>query len=141
MVASLWPVSAEPLSGAGGLASRVEQRHTRDCLERAEQPQPAADDVEVAHALGDRIRETVLDPSTGQLDPRAEALLFAATRAQHVVAVIRPCSCAAAINSSKPVSMTVGWPDPSFSTFEDTTSTPMISCPSFTKHAAVTQPT
>jgi dTMP kinase len=40
--------------------------------------------------LGDRVRQTLLDPATGQLDPRAEALLFAATRAQHVVTVIRP---------------------------------------------------
>jgi dTMP kinase len=41
-------------------------------------------------SLGDQIRETLLSPSTGHLDPRAEALLFAATRAQHVVTVIRP---------------------------------------------------
>ena len=40
--------------------------------------------------LGDQIRRTLLNPSTGQLDPRAEALLFAATRAQHVMTVIRP---------------------------------------------------
>lgn len=40
--------------------------------------------------LGDRVRETLLSPETGHLDPRAEALLFAATRAQHVVTVIRP---------------------------------------------------
>jgi dTMP kinase len=40
--------------------------------------------------LGDRLRETLLNPATGHLDPRAEALLFAATRAQHVVTVIRP---------------------------------------------------
>jgi dTMP kinase len=40
--------------------------------------------------LGDQLRETLLNPSTGTIDPRAEALLFAATRAQHVVTVIRP---------------------------------------------------
>ena len=40
--------------------------------------------------LGDQIRQTLLSPSTGHLDPRAEALLFAATRAQHVMTVIRP---------------------------------------------------
>jgi dTMP kinase len=40
--------------------------------------------------LGDQLRRVLLDPSTGNLDPRTEALLFAATRAQHVVAVIRP---------------------------------------------------
>lgn len=40
--------------------------------------------------FGDRLREAVLDPATGPLDPRAEALLFAAARAQLVSAVIRP---------------------------------------------------
>ncbi|HXF57648.1 MAG TPA: dTMP kinase, partial [Actinomycetota bacterium] len=40
--------------------------------------------------FGDRLRQAVLDPATGPLDPRAEALLFAAARAQLVSAVIRP---------------------------------------------------
>ncbi len=42
-----------------------------------------------APAVGQRIRELILDPDT-ELVPRAEALLFAADRAQHVAAVIRP---------------------------------------------------
>ncbi len=41
-------------------------------------------------AAGAAIRELFLDPSTGDLDPRTEALLMAADRAQHVAAVIRP---------------------------------------------------
>ena len=41
-------------------------------------------------ATGERIREVLLDPATGTLDARAEALLFAASRAQTVTAVIRP---------------------------------------------------
>src|SRR5439155_8854567 len=41
-------------------------------------------------SFGERLRETVLDPTTGHLDPRAEALLFAAARAQLVTSVIRP---------------------------------------------------
>jgi dTMP kinase len=40
--------------------------------------------------FGDRLREAILDPSAGTVDPRAEALLFAAARAQLVAAVIRP---------------------------------------------------
>ncbi len=40
--------------------------------------------------LGDRVREAILDPRTGSVDPRAEALLFAAARAHHVATVIRP---------------------------------------------------
>ena len=39
---------------------------------------------------GEKIRRMLLDPSTGKLDARAEALLFAASRAQTVQAVIRP---------------------------------------------------
>ncbi|MGY4718707.1 dTMP kinase [Naumannella huperziae] len=41
-------------------------------------------------AAGQRIRELLLDPTTGDLDPRAEALLYAADKAQHVGEVIRP---------------------------------------------------
>ena len=40
--------------------------------------------------LGERLRELVLDQATGDIVPKAEALLFAAARAQHVAAVIRP---------------------------------------------------
>ena len=40
--------------------------------------------------LGERIRELVLDPSHGPVDPRTEALLMAAARAQHVAEVIEP---------------------------------------------------
>jgi dTMP kinase len=39
---------------------------------------------------GERIRELLLDPETGSLDARAEAMLFAAARAQTVASVIRP---------------------------------------------------
>ncbi len=40
--------------------------------------------------LGERVRQLLLDPNTGKLDARAEALLFAASRAQTVTTVIRP---------------------------------------------------
>ena len=40
--------------------------------------------------LGEKIREVLLDPETGKLDARSEALLFAAARAQMVSSVIRP---------------------------------------------------
>jgi len=40
--------------------------------------------------LGLAIRQQFLDPATGDLDPRTEALLMAADRAQHVASVIRP---------------------------------------------------
>ena len=40
--------------------------------------------------IGERVRELLLDPNTGKLDARTEALLFAASRAQTVHSVIRP---------------------------------------------------
>lgn len=43
-----------------------------------------------ATATGAMLREMLLAPSTGALHPRAEALLMAADRAQHVHEVIRP---------------------------------------------------
>ena len=39
---------------------------------------------------GERIREVLLDPASEGLDDRAEALLYAAARAQHVAEVIEP---------------------------------------------------
>lgn len=41
-------------------------------------------------ALGEALRTLLLDPSVGEVSPRAEALLFAAARAQHVEEVIAP---------------------------------------------------
>ena len=40
--------------------------------------------------LGDRLRDAILDPATGPVDVRAEALVFAASRAHLVATVIRP---------------------------------------------------
>jgi dTMP kinase len=40
--------------------------------------------------LGAAIRRMVLDPAVTSLDPRAEALLMAADKAQHVAEVLRP---------------------------------------------------
>lgn len=45
-------------------------------------------------AVGAQIRELVLDPATGAVDPRAEALLYAADKAQHVAEVIAPALAA-----------------------------------------------
>ncbi len=41
-------------------------------------------------ALGTAIRAVLLDPATARVDDRAEALLMAADRGQHVAEVIRP---------------------------------------------------
>lgn len=41
-------------------------------------------------AFGDRVRAILLDPQEEGMDPRAELLLYAASRRQHVVELIRP---------------------------------------------------
>jgi len=46
---------------------------------------------------GRRIRELVLDPSTGDLAPRAEALLYAADKAHHLHAVVLPALARGAV--------------------------------------------
>ena len=60
---------------AAGLAARLDAVLTRE---------PGAT------AVGGQIRRLVLDPGTGMLDVRAEALLMAADRAQHVSEVVEP---------------------------------------------------
>lgn len=40
--------------------------------------------------LGQRVREILLDPQSGPMDSRCEALLYTAARAEHVAKVIRP---------------------------------------------------
>ncbi len=49
-----------------------------------------------ATPVGRRVRELLLDPST-RLSPRAEALLYAADRAQHVAEVVRPALARGAV--------------------------------------------
>jgi dTMP kinase len=48
-------------------------------------------------AVGAEIRRLVLDPATRDLDPRAEALLYAADKAQHLHAVVRPALARGAV--------------------------------------------
>lgn len=41
-------------------------------------------------SIGDQVRKILLDPANAALDPTAELLLYAASRAQHLKEVIRP---------------------------------------------------
>ena len=47
--------------------------------------------------LGKTLRQIVLDPATGDISHRAEALLYAADKAEHVDSVIRPALQAGAV--------------------------------------------
>lgn len=56
-------------------------------------------DAELTHepgatAIGAAVRRLVLDPSTERLDDRAEALLIAADKAQHVAEIVEPALAA-----------------------------------------------
>lgn len=44
--------------------------------------------------LGGRLRELVLDPAMGEVAARAEALIYAADKAQHVVEIVEPALAA-----------------------------------------------
>ena len=48
-----------------------------------------------ATPVGAEVRRIVLDPSTGELADRTEALLYAADKAEHIHAVVRPRSSGA----------------------------------------------
>jgi dTMP kinase len=48
-------------------------------------------------SVGERVREVLLSHETGHIEPRTEALLFAASRAQNVATVIRPALAAGKI--------------------------------------------
>ena len=80
-------IAFEGVEGAGkGTQIRLADEYLRDRLSQ---------DVLVTREpggteLGEKIRALLLDPATGKLDARSEALLFAAARAQTVTNVIRP---------------------------------------------------
>jgi dTMP kinase len=73
---------------AGLLADRLRSEVGRDVVLTF---QPGAT------GIGTAIREVLLDPATTGLDARAEALLMAADRAQHVAEVVRPALDAGAV--------------------------------------------
>lgn len=48
--------------------------------------------------IAEKIRDIILDPANDKMDPKTEALLYAAARSQHVEEIIKP-----AINEGKVV--------------------------------------
>lgn len=79
-------IAFEGVEGAGkGTQIRLAEEYMRGKgLEVLVTREPGGTD------LGERVREMLLDPNTGKIDARAEALLFAASRAQTVSSIIRP---------------------------------------------------
>ena len=72
------------LEGPDGVGKSTQARLLADRLGALLTREPGATPV------GQAIRQLVLAHSTVDLDPRAEALLMAADRAQHVATVVRP---------------------------------------------------
>ena len=79
-------IAFEGVEGAGkGTQIRMAEEHIRSLgLDVLVTREPGGTQ------LGEQIRQVLLDPKTGKLDARAEALLFAASRAQTVTSIIRP---------------------------------------------------
>jgi dTMP kinase len=79
-------IAFEGVEGSGkGTQIRLAEEYLRgDGYDVLVTREPGGTDV------GERVRELLLDPTTGKLDARTEALLFAASRAQTVQSVIRP---------------------------------------------------
>ncbi|GAA5141023.1 hypothetical protein GCM10023340_02050 [Nocardioides marinquilinus] len=78
------------LEGGEGSGKSTQARRLVDRLAAA-----GRDDVVLTFEPGDTpvgadLRRIVLSPETGDLDPRTEALLYAADKAEHVARVVRP---------------------------------------------------
>lgn len=82
--------------GGDGVGKSTQQRALVEHLRRAGHEVVATRQPGGTPA-GARIREILLDPATGDLAPRAESLLYAADKADHVAAVIEPALARGAI--------------------------------------------
>lgn len=75
--------------GGDGVGKSTQVR--RSCAWLAEAGRPHLATFEPGDtAAGRQIRALLLDPATGDLSPRAEALLYAADKAHHLAQVVRP---------------------------------------------------
>lgn len=75
--------------GGDGVGKTTQVRHLAEWLR--EQGQQVLTTHEPGDtAVGLKLRQIVLDPATGDVDPRAEALLLAADKAQHLFEKVNP---------------------------------------------------
>jgi dTMP kinase len=84
------------LEGGEGAGKSTQAQLLRDWLEHR------GYDVVLTHepgdsAVGEQLRQILLSPETGDLDHRAEALLYAADKAEHVEKVVRPALARGAV--------------------------------------------
>jgi dTMP kinase len=76
------------LEGGEGSGKSTQATRLADHLDALATREPGAT------ALGRNLRALLLDPATGTMDHRAEALLMAADRAQHLAEVVQPALAA-----------------------------------------------
>ncbi len=76
------------LEGGEGSGKSTQARRLADALGAVLTREPGGT------VVGARIREVLLDPAVGSLDARAEALLMAADRAEHVASLVGPALAA-----------------------------------------------
>jgi dTMP kinase len=76
------------LEGGEGSGKSTQARRLADALGAVLTREPGGT------VVGARIREVLLDPAVGSLDARAEALLMAADRAEHVATLVGPALAA-----------------------------------------------
>ncbi|MBX5437304.1 MAG: dTMP kinase [Alicyclobacillaceae bacterium] len=86
-------ITFEGIDGAG---KTTQMQRLRARLERAGR-QVVCTREPGGTTLGDVLRRVLLDPASGAITPRSEALLYAASRAQLVEEVIRPALAAGAV--------------------------------------------